>query len=178
VRIEKIGFMKNLFLLLFVLCPSCSVGEGQKLSPTEDWTFKSKFDQFSLKRLGEKGEVSGREISIMTLQDFLPVMDREPVDACPKLPGKPDLFVTRKGANRTTERSIFVAKKMATDGSKCIDVSGLGIYYAPFHRDWFTGPAEITLNLNNGFALSEGKRLLVHTVNSAGELKAKTPRVC
>ena len=94
------------------------------------------FDKFNLELNNGQLTVSGKPADSRVVPSVLSTLDSPLVNECGKLPAKPLLTVIKKNQ----KRFIYPDQGVISDGSKCLNVTGDGLFYFPIHRDFLVGP--------------------------------------
>ncbi|MCB0412548.1 MAG: hypothetical protein KDD22_08490, partial [Bdellovibrionales bacterium] len=127
--------------------------------------FQSKFARFTLEKSGSKYLLNGKSVNIGTFSEFLPILQRQLFDECGDfIKQKPDLKVILRNKDKTgiakdtlTVRSFYIDKATITDGKKCLEARGSGIYYVPLHPSWFDKDAKDSIRLHDMVLKRNGK---------------------
>lgn len=146
---------------------------GQSAHANETWDFKSNYDQFTLSKQGSKYFLDGKEVKGRWAEELRPVLKLTLPFTCPDLPRRPDLSLTWKNQSQEIKRFFYIEKKMASDGKDCVDLTGLGIYYFPYHRFWFVGSEDLTIDLSEGFTFGDDSSTWVEFTKRDGRLQPK-----
>lgn len=142
----------------------------------ETWTFSSNYDRFTLTYDGGKFFYNGKAVQGSWAEDLRPVLDNEMNVACEGLPKKPDLRLKWTGNGQTINRNFYLKAKMASDGKNCLELTGPGVYYAPFHKSWFVGSEKISLDLSKGFEIGSELNTWASFKNKNGKLVSTDDR--
>ncbi len=117
----------------------------------EVWNFKSKFDDFKIKKNAEQFVLGNQEVNPAVLADINALIEPTYGDLCPgELPPEPDatLKISSEGANEDYsfyfEKNVVKKTALSTDPAqkdkkiaKCLTVTGDGLINFPVHRSWF-----------------------------------------
>ncbi|MCB0341155.1 MAG: hypothetical protein H6626_05085 [Pseudobdellovibrionaceae bacterium] len=144
--------------------------------PVQEWTFGSKLDFFKVQN-GEYGPQLGKStVDLGTFSSFAPFFGKEFADACEGLPERPDLSVRAKSFNRTIKRHFYIEKKIISNGTNCLTLTGDGIYYIPLHRNWLLKNQKHQINLGDRFVIQMQGRPLLDFKKIEGEWRSQDPQ--
>lgn len=138
-----------------------------------EYTFTSRLDQFTVDVTGSAATVNGESVSAEPFIFVKPLFDTQFEDECEGKMGRADLSITRKRGESEEKRLIYYDKKIVSDGKNCGELTGLGIYRFPLHKNWFEGKKSVTIGLGDSFSIWKDKKLIVEFEKQNGVWKNK-----
>ena len=161
--------MRHLGLILFA-----ALSYSFSATAAETWTFSSKYDRFTIEYTGGNFLYNGEAVNGSWAEELRPVLESEMNIECEGLPKKADLRLKWERNGKVVRRNFYLAQKMASDGKNCLELTGPGVYYAPFHKSWFVGSKKLTIGLSRGFEIGDEINTWAKFKNEKGKLVSAT----
>jgi hypothetical protein len=147
-----------------------------QLAHATEFTFKSKLDVFKVDVSDGEATFNGQAVSTEPFAFIKPIFSTDFDSPCDGKMGRPDLTITRKKGDVEEKRLVYIEKKIVSNGTDCVEVTGHGIYQLPLHRNWFEGKKSVSIGLGNAFSIYKDKKVVVDFEKTEKGWRNKDPK--